>query len=488
MRCEDAASLLERWTDEDAPASPVDPGWLDEAVRSGWLAHADPATDGAALEALQERMHALRERREGLVLVLSAAAGAAEADTWREVAGLETEERELRTLILDHAERAAASAEALDVGGRRLRLAWRGRELLDELGPRLWRIRDAPVEDFLRELQLMRTSLTSVASRAAAIATQISPQARAVDEARCRAAAAGLASQVGSPDALAKAWLQVVDTLSGGLVPVGMHAVAAECLCLGPVAAGPADVAALAEQARALLPSCPSLEDAVTCALLLWPVKPDQRASILAGAMAVGRVGDRAPLVLLGLAGEDPKAVERFVAMEEAIQRRVGADGEADTAAALLGMRAEAPEASLERWTTCYEALSWFSPKGVAVPAAMLCLLDADPEEALDDLRLAAAEVQRAQLCVGGLENLALGVKLLLQQAIAGSAGLLAPLGAPALRPVGAGALAASLPVGLVAAGAVQAMSSFHARTVYRNAAVYASGWNATHHHYSHYG
>jgi len=62
--------------------------------------------------------------------------------------------------------------------------------------------------------------------------------------------------------------------------------------------------------------------------------------------------------------------------------------------------------------------LARLSQGEMAVPAAMLAVLATEIDETLDDLRMASSEVSLNKLSLGGVENLSLGLKLLMQTAV----------------------------------------------------------------------
>jgi hypothetical protein len=120
----------------------------------------------------------------------------------------------------------------------------------------------------------------------------------------------------------------------------------------------------------------------------------------------------------------------------------------------------------------------------MAVGGAMLAVLPTGIEEALDDLRLASSLISANKLSLGGMENLSLGLKLLLQTAVLAGGGApnaeglqVGPEQVPLLAPIGLASLA------LVAPSAIAALSTFHEVTVHQ-AAVSHYHFHPVHTHY----
>jgi hypothetical protein len=94
-----------------------------------------------------------------------------------------------------------------------------------------------------------------------------------------------------------------------------------------------------------------------------------------------------------------------------------GAEPALARAIAVLLLNAPLPDEAPARFQKLRQWLASYAPNEASRSAALLALLDADPPELLDDLRIAAEQVERAKLGTGGLTSLALGAKLLLLRA-----------------------------------------------------------------------
>ncbi|MGE3636524.1 MAG: hypothetical protein AB7P00_41855, partial [Sandaracinaceae bacterium] len=73
--------------------------------------------------------------------------------------------------------------------------------------------------------------------------------------------------------------------------------------------------------------------------------------------------------------------------------------------------------AQLERFRVVRDYLGRFAPEGMGAAAALLSWVALEPAELLDDLRLCAAEIQRARLADGGAQTMSLAIKLLVSMA-----------------------------------------------------------------------
>jgi hypothetical protein len=120
----------------------------------------------------------------------------------------------------------------------------------------------------------------------------------------------------------------------------------------------------------------------------------------------------------------------------------------------------------------------------MTVPAAMLALLATETAETLDNLRLAAAAVQKHRLALGGMETMANGMKLMLQSAVLGAGAEgdpeerlgVGPRAVDRLPALGLATLAATVPLARVA------VTAFHRPAL--SAAAYEYSYHPAHSSY----
>ncbi len=322
----------------------------------------------------------------------------------------------------------------------------------------------------------MRSALADVARRAAVILKAISHKSADIDQAKglpvadevyARAAAVGLGGAAGDPLVLAERWLKLYQGLERR-VPPTMAAVAAEALATHtrPVQ----EFGGLLTQLGAT--PAKATDDQTLCAILCW-TEPDMETTIACANVLSSAFGDgpRAPAFLLASAECEPSDVVRVKAIEAAIAAEAGSD--ARMVACFLAISGD--ERAVERFSVRLAWLKRFSPDGMAITAAMLGLIDAEPVEVLDNLRLTASAIHDAKLSVGPVENMGLAAKLLLSLAIRSGFSLL-PQASSKSGSIGAPGLSGSLPVPRLPPAALPAVATFHTASIHR------WSWWAAHH------
>jgi len=507
MRCAEAANLLSKLEPRPGEATVAELGAAERAlsaelVERGWATRVDePPVDRGALGPARAALAALRARRT------AGETGPA----------LDAEERRLREEILALSEKLARYEGSVALGSMeggpyrdaagpdaslgRLALTVRGRALLADIGPRLARVGDRSVEELEQDMSLLRGTLSARAKRAAAILKIASPAARGVDEIHLRAAAVGLAARREPPEHVTRAFTAMLERVLVTALPDDKEPVAAECAVVLAK-----DLAALDAQGTAAYvlrvftylctSGAASQTDAANATLLLLALPQSEQERVVAQAKALlaampppfgAAARELAPAMHLVAAGlvDDPNLPGRLAETEAAVRAMTGDDPQSFAAAALLVSARTDLAAALARFGTLRQYLARFSTTGFVVPGALLALVAADPAEILDNLRIAGAAISDNKLALGGMENLSLAVKLLLQIGIlaAGAEGdpeeqlELAPRGLPALPALGAAGLAVALPM------AVAAVSTFHQTTIHRMA-VQDFTYHPAHSHY----
>ncbi|TLZ55674.1 MAG: hypothetical protein E6K17_05370 [Methanobacteriota archaeon] len=408
------------------------------------------------------------------------------------------DQRGLRTRILTLAERDAAVESSVAVNGQRYIVTFRGKEFLSRLGPRLQRVSRSSVEEFEGALARLRQAFSSRAARASEILRSLAPAVPGIDEIHLRSAAVGLAVRDDPPEALVGAYRAAVRGFWAPNVPFGPESVAlekmrplvAEVLCTsGPSLIEPAiqqDLKAFTDLWQTIAKNAPTFpEDAMRAGLMLFPLR-DSRERVLQEALSFGSavrevgpttVADVATSVLLVQSSrtENPTLVPRYAAYFQALRMPSVPEKDVGLSSALLTVGGGPdPSAAIRRFELARDYLSRFNGGGMAVPAAMLAILSAEIEESLDNLRMASAEIGNHRLSLGGMENLSLGMKLLLQTAIVPNPvrGIVSPQGA--LVPESQPSAAPTAPLGLLGVAfaspllLLPALAAFHETALHR--------------------
>jgi len=433
MNCSDLHRRLDALA-KDAADPTSDEVWQMLVARR-YVEEAPSPGPGADLGTLQEEMRRIRAEK---------------ARAGDSAALLESEQR-LRKQILD-----ASEAQA---GARRSgwRLTRAGRELLDELTPRLARWGAATPEEFVAALERVQHDFMLLAASARAMATEHMKQG-VLEPLTQASAAVGLAA---SPDPSRA--LERFDDVMGQLGTLGAdrRAIVAEAWANHDP---PQTLDALSNVIRGR-----GHGDAeVAAALALVAGAGDPGAIVGTGLGLAAQHGlELASAVLLARTG---RSLDEARALISRLQS-AGAEPLLARPIAVLLLTAPFPDEAPARFQKLRQWIAAYTPNEASRSAALLTLLDADPLELLDDLRIAAEQVERAKLSTGGLTSLALGAKLLLLRA--------PPLDAPASALVPGTVIARSLDPILRAAIVVGHRNGFHA------AAVHASGYSSMHTHHS---
>jgi hypothetical protein len=397
MNCSDVHRRLDAFA-KDAAESSSDEVW-QMLVAGHYVQEAPSHNSGIDLGKLQEEMRAVRAEK--------ARAGDSPAL-------LDTEKR-LRKQILD-----ASEAQA---GARRSgwRLTRAGRELLDELTPRLARWGAATPEDFIAALEQVEHGFALLAASARAMATQHMKQGELEPLAQA-SAAVGLAASQNPAQALER-FERMMGRL--GALTAPHRATVAEAWADQDA---PQELEALCTEIRVRGHD----EAQVAAALALVAGAGDPRGTVEAGLLMAQRQDlELSSAVLLARTG---RSLAEATAMVGQLQNAGAEPGIVRQIAVLLS-NAPLPTEAPDRFRKLRQWIAAYTPNEASRSAALLTLLDADPPELLDDLRIAAEQVERAKLATGGMQALSLGAKLLLLRAppVDAPASALVPGGAPAM-------------------------------------------------------
>ena len=393
-------------------ASPTD---LQEAAQAGWIV-AEEAADAVADDDFEaqrartlkagERLRELRQRATGLP---------PDDLLWERVAAAEREAALARTHLLDVAAERQRRASSLAQGPAH-RLTWKGRELLDELQARAWRLRGVPAETFEEELKALRQALRARAEGGRRMEERLRKALPALPELDRRAVALSLAESQPFPE-------QEEDRVKGMV-----QAMQRLTLALGESPPELAALVAVHEHRDAILTTAQGSTPLRVLGLALLPSAPtssghpDEAAlQTQARALAQSRGAEEAGAadVVLAAAGLPPERLEARKVLMAGVAAGVKDKDEAAAVAGLLVLADGDPAAVLERWAALERALTALYQGPAAMPAGLLALVDGPLDEVLDDLRLAAEEIDRADLAVSGLEALVQGTRLLLAAGLA---------------------------------------------------------------------
>jgi len=481
----------------------ADPDTVSELLSLGLVAPVASAVGGAPaggedLVAIRQHMSALGSEQETLRAQLeafAAGAGGSPASLYRQQPAyrkaqdrLDEIERDLRAIRTRYLALVQAATERRATGalnGSAHRLTYKGHEALQTLEQRTSRLWATDIRSFIEEVGATRAHFDSRAARAEAILKLISPANRSTDEIHLRLASVGLAGREGAPEEAARLFTRAHGELARmSSAKESAFITVAETAVL--VARDEAELDRLIGLSRGLLASPWAAnyvrEDQVRAAaiLLMGGAEPSalvQRTVQLTEAYCPGWPSAGALLACAEVTGAGPALLGNFTALREAIYASSAGAVDITVAAALMAVSQQDVAATVERYRAALGALGRFNGAGMEVPSAMVAMLPYGVEEAMDNVRLAAAAIMAHKLSLGGAENLSLGVKMLMQSSVQASVWQEAPT-APGEPPAGlAGPRAMpAVPrsmaiVGLTAAAAaamVVGLLAFHELTMHR--------------------
>jgi hypothetical protein len=140
-------------------------------------------------------------------------------------------------------------------------------------------------------------------------------------------------------------------------------------------------------------------------------------AALLASQFGAGSGKVRRYTDWVGAKDEEGGVFWKFVNINENLSAGNGDELETAMAAALLSSADISIEAVTERYHLAMSMLRRFGLGDMEVPSAMIAILPVNVEESMDNLRMAAASIGANRLSLGGVENLSLGMKMLMHSA-----------------------------------------------------------------------
>jgi hypothetical protein len=346
---------------------------------------------------------------------------------WDELQTVEDQERELRTQVVNKVQATADEAATGAVDGTPVRVTYKGRELMVTMEPRLGRVGGKELPEFIKEIEAIKGHFERRATRARKILKHISPKVKDVEEIHLRLAAVGLAGRSGSTDEVADQFVGahrgIVHKRLDSKEPA--YVSLAETLVLN--AKDGKHLNQLVEKANYLIDrkwdrSFSKMDEVRATAILLSCRGSSDRLVPETKRIAKDECRNT-PSAGAFLACASLREGAGDVMMEyRRIRDKVAAGskdvGQAVTAAALMAAAGLDTEGVLERWTEAVSSLEAFDGAAMDLPAAMIAILPVNVAEALDNIRLASSSIYAHKLSLGGVENLSLGVKMLMHSSV----------------------------------------------------------------------
>ena len=487
---------------KDAEAHPDE---SKELISLGVLERAGPSPEAgheASIDTIREALKKLDARRTELQRMVRSRRGGfmkghgslyrkdpEYKKAWDELQTVETQERELRTQVVDMVQATADKAATGAVDGTAVRVTYKGRELLVTMEPRLGRVGGKELPEFVEEIETIKGHFERRATRAQNILKRISPKVKDVDEIHLRLAAVGLAGRSGATDEVADLFVRahrgIVAKRLNGKEPA--YVSLAETLVLNAKDGKHLDQ--LVTNANHLLDgkwdrSFSKMDEIRATAILLSCKGGSTRLVLDTKRMAKDECRNTpAAAAFLACAslrdGESDTTMVEYRRIRDKVAAGSKDVGQAVTAAALMAAAGLDTEGVLERWAEAADSLEAFDGAAMDLPAAMIAILPVNVAEALDNIRLASSSIYAHKLSLGGVENLSLGVKMLMHSSVQAVAPDAAPGGVAATPSVLALAGVPAAAVLTVSAG----LLAFHALSLHE-LAVRDFRFHPVHSHY----
>jgi hypothetical protein len=456
MKCTDAQAALEDAVNmREVQLSSSD---LNQLVTSKLVARVkEPektASVGASLNSLRAQMGDIRAEKETLRLELQAKERSQTRKPPRKLykkdpqyrksrdrlEELGKQEKTLRTEMVDLAQASTGKRYNAGVNGSPFYVTYMGRELLGELDQRIQRVGEMDLKSFIAEMDTIKNHFQERSSRARKILKRISPKFPTTDEMHLRSVAVGLSSRSGEYQEASDLFIEAFEEISRTLGKNGaVYTTLAESLSI--VARDKENLKELTGTATELiLNSMPEnfvMDDRVRAASIIMSSERDSEAmlahtkslsersspknpsvaALLASQFGAGSGKVRRYADWVGAKDEEGGVFWKFVKINENLSSENGDELEIPMAAALLSSADLSIEDVTERYHVAMSMLRRFGVGDMEVPSAMIAILPVSVEESVDNLRMAAASIGTNRLSLGGVENLSLGMKLLMHTA-----------------------------------------------------------------------
>jgi len=355
----------------------------------------------------------------------------------KELESMALQEQVLRNHILALSELSSKKERSVLINGRYYSITYKGKELVENLIPRIKRIGIKQVNEFEQEMIVLNNTFASWAKRSFEILEYLSPQAHQIEEIHCRSVAIGLSSRSETAKELSDAFVFTLDSIGGILKNQERSPSIAECIILNLKNLSKESISSAISKffdLKILAGNYASNEDcAIDCALLLYPLDhfPGDNDRFLVSALDIARKMDininfdarfEAALFIEVMGFElDDEIARKFQDQFNEMNSSTISHVITGIAAALIVVGIIEDQQVQSRFSTALEYLNRFSEAPMSVPAAMLSHLSPEIEETLDTLRLASSAIAKQKISLGGMENLSLGMKLLLQSSVISS-------------------------------------------------------------------
>ena len=330
--------------------------------------------------------------------------------------------------------------------GRNVQLTYQGREVLHVLGARLDSSSDKEFGDFIKEIEWLRTTFSQRAQRAKKILKVISPKMKKHEEIYLRSAAVGLSGITDiSPKDLAKGFRENSspsvlkfksnnDLLGAEVLTIMEHQKSKEDWNARKLRELN-DRLSMIKSTKGT-----SRKEIERTATVLFSTPPKTWPEIMSymdkihsqrrhmGVLAIAIVA------LECMEGEEiTKVLSRYdyflKVIEDGSKKKEGSNSDTTAAAAFLASSPLVPETLTDRYQAVDSILDELFIDRMDTAAALISIMSPGIMETLDNIRMASAEIMRAKLSLGGMENFSLGLKLVLQAGahVSGSLGTGAP-------------------------------------------------------------
>lgn len=349
-----------------------------------------------------------------------------------------TKGQQLRSQILTLSESSALLSCSVSISGAHYSITYKGKELIANMIPRIKRVGEIPTEKFELELEQLKNIFASRSKKSFEILKFISPRLRHVDEIHCRSASVGLSVRTDSATDIAKAFLSLMDGLKYSSIPPDRYPLVAECIAENLNQLSAENISSGISRFNYLknLAQRYALNEysAVDCALIMYPLylSENEDVMLLQNSLEFAQelykivpyVGyEPLPTLLILLAGLrfDGVIAQKYQQICSGIFNSNVPIHDCAFATALLTISPLESHQLIDRFKSIKMYLTRFSENGMTVPAAMLSFLSSEIEETFDNLRLASSAIAQNKLSLGGMENLSLGIKMLLQSSLLSS-------------------------------------------------------------------
>jgi hypothetical protein len=345
-------------------------------------------------------------------------------DARDELINLEKKERTLRTQFLNQMQSHAQKGQFARVNDENMHITYKGRELLGMLQQRINRVEGTELGTFISGLDDIKKHFKECSEKARLILKKISPLFPGTDEIHFRSAAVGLSGQRETPDEIESHFVSSYKKISDALTWDGPMAInLAESLTV--MANDKSDLDSLTGKAVKMAKAkwSPGFDkrDQVRAVSIILSSRKDtddliDRTREIAQRYCPGSPGSAAFLATQSRTRTRDREdlFRRFELFRNQINPNSSALPEHHMAAALMTATDDPEDVVLQRYLRANTMLNQFNGTSMEVPAAMISLLPMDVSESMDNLRLAAATIGANRLSLGGMENLSLGMKLLM--------------------------------------------------------------------------